>query len=153
MQNINLKTLKVIAICLTALIVICIAILFDMSPKRTEQVEIEIVEAINNRERLIHHSGDIYCYTMIPSEQYALLKLPIDFDENSTRKIVQKYVGAFDDFDLDVYKNKIFFQNGATYYFDTITEKIKKFCDGKIQFMLEPTFFVVLKGQILIIQM
>ena len=95
MQNLNIKTLKVIAICLTALIVICMAILLDRSPKRTEQVEIEVVEAINNRERIIHHSGDLYCYTVIPSEdsiQYALLKLPVNFDKNSTRKIIQKYV-------------------------------------------------------------
>lgn len=148
MQNLNIKVLKVIAICLTALMVICMAILLDRSPKRTEQVEIEVVEAINNRERIIHHSGDLYCYTVVPSEdtiQYALLKLPVNFDKNSTRKIIQKYVGAFDEFNLDVYKNKIFFQNGATHYFDTITGEVKKFCDGELQFMLEPSSFVMLK--------
>lgn len=148
MQNLNLKSLKIIAICLTSLIVICIAVVFDRSPKKYVVPEIEIIEALNNREKIIHHSGEIYCYTTIPSVagvQHVLLTLPIEFKKTDARHIIEKYAGALENAKLEVYNNKIFFNKGLTQYYDINQKQIGKFCDGELQFMVEPNYFIVLK--------
>lgn len=148
MQKLNLKGLKVIAICLAALLTICIAILLYRSPNPLEITEVENVDAINNNERIIHHSGDIYCYTRVSGKdntQYMLLKLPIGFDENDNREVIETHNTSLDNLTLDGYKNKIFYRNGSTYFFDTVTNSIKEFCKGEIQFMIEPNYFVMLQ--------
>lgn len=148
MKNISIKALNVIAICLSAIIVICIAVFVTGSPKKPQVVEVENIEALNNRERIIYHSGDIYCYTTVPTEknlQYMLLRLPINYSDSSNREIIENFGNALTDTTLNVYKNKIFYQKGATYMYDIVESKIDKFCDGEIQFMLEPNFFVMLQ--------
>lgn len=148
MPKLSLKALNVIAICLTALIVIFIAIFVSDSPEAPKTVEVENVEAMNNRERIIYHSGDIYCYTTVPTEQnlqYMLLRLPINYSDSSNREIIENFGGALGDTTLDVYKNKIFYKKGATYTYDIVNNEIDKFCEGEVQFMIEPNFFVMLQ--------
>ena len=148
MQKLNMKALKVIAICLTAFIVILMAVLVTSSPKELTVVEVENVDAMNNKERIIYHSGDIYCYTTVPSNntlEYMLLRLPVDFTESSDREVIENFGGALNDMMLDVYKNKLFYKKGATYMYDIVENRLDKFCDGEIQFMIEPNYFVMLE--------
>lgn len=148
MPKLSLKALNVIAICLSALIVIFVAVFLSGSPDAPEVVEVENVEAMNNKERIIYHSGDIYCYTTVPTEQnmqYMLLRLPIDFSDSSNREIVENFGEALGDTTLDVYQNKIFYKKGSTYMYDIVENKIDKFCEGEIQFMIEPNFFIMLQ--------
>ena len=148
MSNLNVKTLKIVAICIASLIALLMIMLLSRSPKAPEVVEIENVDAMNNRERIIYHSGDMYCYTTVPTNdvlQYMLIRMPIDFNDNSNREIIENFGGPITDTTLDVYKNKLFYKKGATYMYDIVENRIDKFCDGEIQFMLEPNFFVMLE--------
>lgn len=147
MENLNQKTLKIIAGVIIFFIVAIVIFLGVTAEKPLEEEE-GIAEIMNNNEKVVHHSGDIYCYTRILKENRwvnVLLKLPIDFNSTTPRMIVQEFSTNVKDVELNFENNKLFYTPDVNTYIYNITgNRIDRFCEGELQFLYAPNSYVTL---------
>ncbi|MBQ8300150.1 MAG: hypothetical protein IJX99_09965 [Clostridia bacterium] len=129
--------------------IVAILIFLGVTAERPpKEVDEGIAEIFNNNEKIVHHSGDIYCYTNIFKDNKwtnVLLKLPIEFDDSTPRMIVHEFSSMVENIKLNFENNRLFYMSGASTYMYNITQnRIDRFCEGELQFMCEPNSFVTL---------
>ena len=149
MQNLDVNKLKSLAILLVSILIICIiAVSLGKKPPKIE--EVIVYESVNNNERVAHYGDDLYCCVPMVIDgktKSVLLKLPIEFDDDTPREIIDTFdTTSLMNKTLEFQGNKLFYKNGATYMYDLANKKISPFCEGDIQFMLEPDTFVMLEN-------
>lgn len=142
------KTLKIIA-SLIIISLITIIVLVGVTAEKPQKEEKEVIsEIINNNEKVVHHSGDVYSYTNIFRNNRwsnVLLKLPIDFNDKSTRMIIQEFSVFSENITLNFENNRLFYMYGPdTYMYNIIQNRIDRFCEGELQFLCEGNSFVTL---------
>ena len=79
LENLDQKKLKIIAGVIATLLVLVVIFIGMTAEKPHEEGEEVISEIYNDNEKIVHHSGDIYCYTSVfRNNRWAnvLLKLP-----------------------------------------------------------------------------
>lgn len=148
MQNLDVGILKKIAILIATLLILIIIIVANLNkPPKIE--EVEILDAVNNGGRVVHYSGDLYCASHIMENgvlRNYLIRLPIDFNDNTPRDFFQKINGSPLDSNLTFFENKLFYKDSKVYLYDLQKNKASMFCEGELQFMLEPNAFVMLQN-------
>lgn len=148
LENLDQKKLKIIAGVIATLLVLVVIFIGMTAEKPHEEGEEVISEIYNDNEKIVHHSGDIYCYTSVfRNNRWAnvLLKLPVDFASNSSRMIIQEFSSVGENIKLNFENNRVFFKSGSnTYMYNIIQNRIDTFCEGELQFLYEPNSFVTL---------
>ena len=148
MENLDIKLLKRLAIVIVAILCLLIIVVGKLTipPKVEEEV---ILEAVNNGERIVHYNNEIYCATKIKYNgklRDALVKLPIDFDENTPREIIKVFNTPVENIKLNFFENNLIYKDSSTYIYDFEKNKNDLFCEGELQFLFEPDGFVMLQA-------
>ncbi len=147
MPKYDMKALKVLAILISAVVIIILTVYihFTSTPKEKEE---ELVDSLNNGETVIQHKDYIYCSTKMMQNgktTNVLLKVPVDSDTNNSKEIITTFSNSLENIKLWFFENKLFYDDSKVYIYDLEKKKADMFCEGELQFMLEPNGFVMLQ--------
>ena len=148
MQDVNIKVLKIMAVGIVVILSI-ILVVVSLSNRQQPVEEIIYHESINDNERVAHYGENLYCCLPLQIDgktQNALIKMPINFNDNTSREIVDVFdTASVRKKTLNFFENKLFYKDGDTYMYDIGKGTIDVFCEGELQFMVEPDAFIMLE--------
>lgn len=148
MPKFDLKILKVLSIIIVAILIILFIVIayYTSAPKEKKE---KILDALNNGESVVYYKDNIYSATKIWQNgkmTNALLRTPIDSESNESTEILTTFATSLDDIKLWFFENKLFYDYSKVYIYDFDKRKSDMFCEGELQFMLEPNAFVMLQN-------
>lgn len=148
MPDFDVKVLKRIAIAIVAVLCLILFVVGKLTIPPEEEEE-KILEAVNNGERIVHYDGNLYCSTKIKKgekTENVLIKLPVEFDDSTPRETIKSINTSADNVKLKFFENKLLYNCPNTYIYDLQKNKEALFCEGELQFMIEPNGFVMLQN-------
>ena len=148
MPDFDVKMLKKIAIIIVAVLCLILFIVGRLTIPEKEKEEV-ILEAANNGERIVHYDGNIYCAVKVKENgkiNNTIIRLPIDFDDNTPRETMKSLSTSAENVKLRFFENKLIYNSPNTYIYDFQNNKEMLFCEGELQFMIEPNGYVMLQN-------
>ena len=148
MPDFDVKLLKKIAIIIVAVLCIILFIVGKLTIPEKEKEEV-IIEAANNGERIVHYDGNIYCAVKTKENEKinnVIIRLPLEFDDSTQREVIKTLSTVAENVKLNFFENKLIYNSPNTYIYDLQKNKEMLFCEGELQFMIEPNGYVMLQN-------
>lgn len=148
MPDFDVKLLKKIAIIIVAVLCIILFIVGKLTIPEKEKEEV-IIEAANNGERIVHYDGNIYCAVKTKENEKinnVIIRLPLEFDDSTQREVIKTLSTVSENVKLNFFENKLIYNSPNTYIYDLQKNKEMLFCEGELQFMIEPNGYVMLQN-------